>query len=206
VRDAPREELSTQCIDTRTRALEQEPTIMNALARTWSMWIVRGLASVVFGVLTILQPGASIAAIVFVYGLYALVDGALLLGFAFRHDGQKAPYVIRGLISIAAGLVAFLLPGPTALAFYVLIGAWAVTAGAAELAIAIAIRKDGFRVSGLVVAGLLSLACGVALLVLPVAGVVALISVIAAYAVINGVALVVAGMRIRSLTKQVAAA
>jgi uncharacterized membrane protein HdeD (DUF308 family) len=206
VRDAPREELSTQFIDAPTRALEQEPTIMNALARTWSIWIVRGFASVIFGVLTILQPGASIAAIVLVYGLYALVDGALLLGFAFRHEGQKAPYVIRGLISIAAGLVAFLLPGPTALAFYVLIGAWAVTAGAAELAIAIAIRKDGFRVSGLVVAGLLSLACGVALLVLPVAGVVALISVIAAYAIINGVALVVAGVRIRRLTKPMAAA
>jgi len=179
---------------------------MNAVAKTWGMWIVRGLASLLFGVLTIARPGASIAAIVFVYGLYALVDGALLLGFAFRHEGQKAPYVIRGLIGIAAGLVAFLLPGATALAFYVLIGAWAVTAGAAELAIAIAIRKDGFRVSGLVVAGLLSLACGVALLVLPVAGVVALISVIAAYAIINGVALVVAGVRIRSLTKPMAAA
>jgi uncharacterized membrane protein HdeD (DUF308 family) len=179
---------------------------MNALARTWSMWIVRGIASVIFGVLTILQPGASIAAIVFVYGFYALVDGALLLGFAFRHEGRKAPYVVRGLMSIAAGVVAFLLPGPTALAFYVLIGVWAIAAGAAELALAVAIRKDGFRVSGLVVAGLLSLACGVALLVLPMAGVLALIGVIAAYALMNGVALVVAGVRIHGLTRSVAAA
>jgi uncharacterized membrane protein HdeD (DUF308 family) len=179
---------------------------MNALARTWSMWIVRGIASVLFGVLTLLQPGASIAAIVFVYGLYAIADGALLLGFAFRYQGRKAPYVVRALLSLAAGLVAFLLPGPTALAFYVLIGAWAVTAGAAELAIAVAIHKDGFRVTSLVLAGILSLGCGVALLALPVAGIVALISLIAAYAIINGAALVVAGVRIHSLTRAVVAA
>jgi uncharacterized membrane protein HdeD (DUF308 family) len=178
---------------------------MNELARTWSMWIVRGIASVLFGVLTLVQPGASIAAIVFVYGLYAIADGALLLGFAFRYQGRRAPYIVRGLLSLAAGLVAFLLPGPTALAFYVLIGAWAVTAGAAELAIAGAIHKDGFRVAPLVVAGILSLGCGIALLALPMAGVVALISVIAAYAIMNGAALVVAGVRIHSLTRAVAA-
>jgi uncharacterized membrane protein HdeD (DUF308 family) len=177
--------------------------VMNALARTWTMWIVRGIASAIFGVLTILQPGASIAVIVFVYGFYALADGALLLGFAFRHEGRKAPYVVRGLISIAAGLVAFLLPGPTALALYVLVGAWALAAGVAELALAVTFRKDGFRVSGLVMAGLLSVACGVALLALPLAGVLALIGVIAAYAIINGVALVVAGIRIHGLTRPV---
>jgi uncharacterized membrane protein HdeD (DUF308 family) len=170
------------------------------------MWIGRGIASVIFGVLTIMQPGASIGALVFIYGVYALVDGALLLGFAFRHQGRKGPYIGRGLLSIAAGLAALLLPGPTALAFYLLIGAWAVIAGVAELAIAVALRKDGFRVVEIAVAGVLSLLCGVALLALPAAGVVALVSLIAAYAVINGAALIAGGIRIRGLARAPATA
>lgn len=173
---------------------------MNALSRTWSMWLVRGIASVLFGVLTIMRPGASIAAIVFIYGFYAVTDGALLLGFAFRHEGQRALYVVRGLLSVAAGLVAFVFPALTALSLYILIGAWALTAGAAELGIAIAARKQGASVGGLVTAGILSIACGVALLALPLAGALALVGLIATYAIINGVVLIVASVRIHQLT------
>jgi uncharacterized membrane protein HdeD (DUF308 family) len=166
------------------------------------MWIVRGIASLLFGVLTIARPGASIAAIVFVYGVYALADGALILGFAFRHEGRKTPYIVRGLLSIAAGLVAFVFPGLTAVSFYVLIGAWAITVGAAELTIATAIRKDfGASLGGLFLAGALSLACGVALLALPMAGVIALVGLIATYAMINGVALIGVGVRIHGFTR-----
>jgi len=180
------------------------PRPMDALYRTWSLWIVRGVASLLFGVLTILKPGASIAAIVFVYGVYALTDGAMLVGFAFRHEGRKAPYVVRGLLSIAAGLLAFVLPGLTALSFYILIGAWAVTAGAAELVMAITIRKQfDTSVSGLVVAGILSLLCGVLLLCLPTAGVIALLGLIATYAILNGIILVVVGVRIHGLSRAV---
>jgi uncharacterized membrane protein HdeD (DUF308 family) len=83
---------------------------------------------------------------------------------------------------------------------------WALTAGAAELAIAVAVRKDGFNVGGLVLAGILSLLCGGALLALPIAGVLALVGLIAAYAVINGIALIVAGVRIHGLASAVPAA
>lgn len=172
---------------------------MNALGRTWGMWLVRGIASVLFGVLMIMRPGVSIAALVFIYGVYAVADGALLLGFAFRSEGRKAPYVVRGLLSIAAGVIAFVFPGLTALSFYILIGAWALTVGAVELGIAIAARREGASVGGLVVAGVLSIACGAALLALPMAGVVALVGLIAAYAIVNGVVLIVASVRIHQL-------
>lgn len=174
-------------------------------SKTWGMWIVRGIASVLFGVLTLLRPGASIGALVFLYGFYALSDGALLLGFAFRQEGRRALYVIRGLFSVGAGVIAFLFPGLSAIALYILIGAWAVTSGLAEIAIAIAIRKDATGVGGLVVAGVLSLLCGVALLALPLAGVVALVGLIAAYAIFNGMALIAAGIRIHGVARSLQA-
>ena len=179
---------------------------MNALARTWSMWLVRGIASVLFGVITLVNPRASIAAIIFLFGIYALADGALLLGFGLRYEGPKAPYIVRGLLSLAAGVLTFVYPAVTAVSLYVLIGAWAVTAGIAEIVLAIAVRKEATNVAGLAVSGVLSLACGVALLALPMAGVVALLSLVAGFAIFNGVALIMASVRIHSFSRALSAA
>jgi uncharacterized membrane protein HdeD (DUF308 family) len=179
---------------------------MDGLARGWTVWIVRGVASVIFGLLTVWRPGASIAALVLVFGVYSLTDGALLLGFAFRYEGRKAPYVVRGLLSVAAGAVTLIYPGLTALSLYILIGAWAITTGAAELAVAFAIRKEASSVSGLVFAGFVSIAFGAALLALPVAGVIALTGMIAAFAIVNGISLISAGIRIHNFVRPLSAA
>jgi uncharacterized membrane protein HdeD (DUF308 family) len=170
------------------------------------MWIVRGIASVVFGVLTLLRPGASIAALVLLYGAYALVDGALLLGFAVRYQGARAHYIFSALLSIAAGALTFMYPGLTAVSLYLLIGAWAITSGVAELALAVAMRHTEIRVGGLVFAGLLSIACGLALLALPVAGVVALLGLVTVYAIANGIFLVGAGVRMHHFVRALPAA
>ena len=177
---------------------------MTTLARSWSTWVIRGIVAILFGVLTIFRPGTSIALIVLLYGIFALCDGAMLLSFAFRTDGRRAPYVWRGLVSVAAGLLALFLPRLTALSLYFLIGAWAVVAGVTELIVASQVRKDGLNVGGLVFAGILAIACGIALLALPTIGVVALIGLIAGFAIIEGVALISAGVRIHSLTHALA--
>ena len=174
---------------------------MNVLAKAGTIWVIRGIASVVFGVLTLLRPGASIAALVLLYGAYALVDGAFLLGFAFRKYAPKAHYIVSGLLSIVAGVLAFVFPGWTAVSLYLLIGAWAVGTGLVELAIALAIRKGPVNVGGLALAGVLSIACGVALIALPVAGVMALMSFVAAYAIANGVSLIANGIRFHSFAR-----
>jgi uncharacterized membrane protein HdeD (DUF308 family) len=175
---------------------------MNFLAKTGTIWVVRGVASVIFGVLTLLRPGASIAALVLLYGAYAFVDGAFLLGYAFRQEGPKAHYVLSGLLSVAAGAITFFFPGLTAVSLYVVIGAWAITSGVTELAIAVALRGSRLHVGGIVLAGLLSIASGVALLVLPLAGVVALVGLIAAYAIANGIFLIGGGIWLHNLVRE----
>ena len=44
-----------------------------------------------------------------------------------------------GTVSVAAGVVAFVWPGITALAFVYLIAAWAIISGGAEIAFALAL-------------------------------------------------------------------
>jgi uncharacterized membrane protein HdeD (DUF308 family) len=176
---------------------------MNAVHRTWKMWILRGIASLLFGVLTIARPGASVAALVLVYGVYALAEATVLLGLGLRYRGMRGPFLVRGVISGAAGVVALLYPGPTALALYILVGVWALMAGASELAIAVALKRQGARVGALVGAGVLSLACGVGLLTLPAAGMVALVGFIAAYAIFHGIALVAMGIGAHHIAREV---
>jgi len=171
---------------------------MNALARTWSIWIARGIASVVFGIVTLVRPGASLAALVLVFGVYALADGVILIGVGFRSAERRGALVLRGLLGVAAGLVTLFHPSVTATTLYVLIGVWAITCGGVEIAIAAALRGAS-KVGGLVLAGVLSLACGVALLALPAAGMLALLGLLGAYAIVNGIVFIAVGLRIHKL-------
>jgi uncharacterized membrane protein HdeD (DUF308 family) len=83
-----------------------------------------------------------------------------------------------------------------------LIGAWAIATGVTELAIAVALRGRHLHVGGIVLAGLLSIASGVALLVLPLAGVVALVGLVAAYAIANGIFLIGGGIWVHNLARE----
>ena len=50
--------------------------------------------------------------------------------------------LLEGVVSVAAGFIAFLYPGITILVFVTLIGVWAIITGAFEIAAAIRLRKQ----------------------------------------------------------------
>jgi len=58
------------------------------IANEWMM-ILGGIASVVFGLLVWLFPGAGALSLVWVIGLYAILAGVLFLGLAFRLRGMN---------------------------------------------------------------------------------------------------------------------
>jgi uncharacterized membrane protein HdeD (DUF308 family) len=101
-------------------------------------------------------------------------------------------------VSVLAGLVAFFWTGLTALALVMLIGAWSIIIGAAEIAAAVRLRRqiEGEWLLGL--SGVLSVLFGILLLIAPGAGMVALAIWIGAYAIALGVLLVALALRLRS--------
>jgi uncharacterized membrane protein HdeD (DUF308 family) len=48
------------------------------------MLVLAGIASVAFGIIVAVQPGAGALAVVWMIGFYAVVYGALMIGFGFR--------------------------------------------------------------------------------------------------------------------------
>ena len=96
------------------------------LALNWSALAIRGVVAIVFAIVAFLLPGLTLGALVLLFAVYAIVDGASHLVTAFRHRGVRGPdwfMVVGGIAGIAAGIVAVVLPGITALFLVTLIGA-----------------------------------------------------------------------------------
>jgi len=175
--------------------------ILGYLGRNWGWIVLRGVAAVLFGVLTIAWPGITLAALVIVWGAYALADGVLALIAAWQVRDEGRPFwslVVVGLLGIAAGVVTFLWPGITALALLMVIAAWALVAGIFQIVAAIRLRKaiEGEWLLGL--SGVASAVFGVLMFISPGAGALAVLSLIAAFALLFGVLQIVLGFRLRS--------
>ena len=175
---------------------------INALLGNWWMLLVRGLAGVLFAALAIVWPGITLTALVFLFGAYAVVDGVFALwlgGVAAQANRRWWPFLLEGIAGIGAGVLSFVAPGAVALALVLLIAAWAIVTGIAEILAAIELRKviDGEWVLGL--AGILSVVFGILVAAQPGAGALALIWVIAGYALLFGIMLIVLAFRVRGL-------
>lgn len=177
-------------------------TLLDQAGRNWGWIALRGLAAVIFGVLAFIWPGKTIVVLTLFFGAYALVDGVLALVAAFRmRDAGKPmwPLLLIGILGVAAGIVTFFWPGMTALALLMLIAAWAIVMGVFPIVAAIRLRKEiaGEWLLGL--SGFLSLIFGVLMIANPGAGALAVVWVIAAYAILFGMLLIVLGFKLKGI-------
>ncbi len=175
---------------------------LSMLASRWWTLSLRGLAAVVFGILTLFSPGAGLFALVVLFGCYAIVNGILDLAGAVRRKGEEqswGAFVVEGLLSIVAGALALLLPGITALVLLYVIAAWAVVTGISQIAAAVRLRKHVKGEWLLALTGVLSVAFGVLLLLFPGAGALALAVWIGAWAIVVGALLFGLSLRLRTI-------
>jgi uncharacterized membrane protein HdeD (DUF308 family) len=174
--------------------------INNLLARNWWLIVLRGIAALIFGLLTIFYPGVSLTVLVLFFGAYALIGGLFMIAAAIsnrRGEPHWPSLLLSGIISVAIGVVTFFMPVLTGLALLYLIGVWAILTGIAEVATAIRLRKVMTGEWMLILAGVLSVTFGVILFVFPRAGALALALWIGVYAVVFGVLLIALGIRLR---------
>jgi uncharacterized membrane protein HdeD (DUF308 family) len=175
------------------------------LARNWWALVLRGLFAVLLGITAFAWPGITLGALVLLYGAFALADGVFAIASAVVGRTQGTPWwalLVEGLVGIAVGVITFLWPGITALALLYLIAAWAVVTGCLEIVAAIRLRKEIRGEWLLALSGILSVVFGVALVVNPGAGALAVLWLIGAYAIFSGSLLIALGFRLRSWSRQ----
>lgn len=173
------------------------------LARNWWALALRGLFAVLFGVLALALPGITLGALILLFGAYAIADGVLAIASAIRaarrHERWGA-LILEGLVSIAAGLIAFFVPLAAALAFAFLFAGWALLTGGLEIAAAIRLRREIRHEWLLALTGILSILLGIYVAVFPGLGLIGLVWTIGAYAIAFGVLMIVLAFRLRRLT------
>ncbi|KOU05344.1 membrane protein [Streptomyces sp. NRRL F-5755] len=142
-----------------------------------------------FGVLALLWPQLTALALALAFGAYALVDGVIFLGAAWRNRGERwsaLACAAAGALSVVAAMVTSLWPGLTALALVVTAGAWAVVTGCLELWAALRMRREVRHAWLWLASAVVSVVAGVLLWLRPDAGAEALSLVLGVYALVAG--------------------
>jgi uncharacterized membrane protein HdeD (DUF308 family) len=162
---------------------------------SWGLLALRGALAILFGVLALVQPLTALAALVILFGVWAFVDGVSALALFF--GGWRAwQLVLVGLIGIGVALITFFRPGITAVGLYAAAATWAIVRGLLEIALAVKLRR---RVEGegwMIFGGIASIVFGVLMIILPLAGMLALAWLIGFYALVFGAAMIGLSMRL----------
>ena len=177
--------------------------MIGAFVGDWRWLAVRGVAAVLFGLLTLVWPNVTLWVLVVLWGAFVLVDGlaglvAVLLGDVERHRGWWA---LAALVGIGVGVVTLVWPAITALALLYMIAIWAFLVGCVQIVTAVRLRHEIEHEWALGIAGVLSVALAVLLVITPGAGALVITWAIGWYAVILGVLLLVLAWEVRRETQ-----
>jgi uncharacterized membrane protein HdeD (DUF308 family) len=187
-----------------TRESKKEEEMLIVFTSSWWALVLRGIAAILFGVLAFMWPGITLTALVFLFGAYALVDGAFSIVAGIKSYSEHKRWwllLIGGCLSVAAGVFAFIVPAMTALILLILIASWAIVTGIFQIAAAIQLRKHITGEWLLALSGVVSVLFGAMLLYNPVGGALAVVWLIGAYSVFFGLLLLIFGIKLRGLVR-----
>jgi uncharacterized membrane protein HdeD (DUF308 family) len=177
--------------------------MIDAIPRNWWALVVRGIIAILFGLLAVVWPGLTVTALIILFGAYAVVDGIFTIVAAAMGGGMGNRWglLLEGIVSVIAGIIAFVWPGLTALALLYVIAFWAIVTGILEIVAAVRLRREITNELALGIAGVLSILFGLIAIVFPRAGALSIIWIIAVYAILFGILLIALGLRVRSWTQ-----
>jgi uncharacterized membrane protein HdeD (DUF308 family) len=175
------------------------------LSTFWWLLLLRGIAAILFGVLAIVWPAATVTALVIWFAVFALIDGAAALYHGIANRSELEYWwllILEGIFGIVFGILVLARPGISTVVLSVVLvlwfAAWAIVTGAMRIAMAIRLRHEIEGEFWLGLSGLLSILFGIILMTRPEAGVVFLLYVLAAWAIITGIVMVVFAFRLKS--------
>jgi len=177
--------------------------MLELLTGRWWWMLVRGIVAILFGLAAFFLPGVTLLALIYMFGVFAIVDGVTLLVFG-RRAGMKWYWsALAGLVSIAAGVVAIAWPGISAVALVWVIAFWAILNGFFQVLTAIEIRKEVEGEWVLFLAGVLAILFGVILLFRPGAGALAVLWLIGTFAILLGILMIILSFKLKGLQGKV---
>jgi len=177
--------------------------VVHTLTRNWWIFAIRGIAAIIFGILAFLVPAITLGALILLFGAYAIVDGVSLIYGVARHGTAYMRHhwtlLLIGVLSLGAGVIAFVLPGLTALSLLYVVAAWSVVIGIVQIAAAINLRREIAGELWMALGGILAIVFGVYLVVFPGDGLLTLVWLVGAWAIIFGLFSLLLSVRLRGI-------
>lgn len=183
--------------------------MLDLFARNWWVLVLRGVLAIALGVLAFTWPAATLGVFLIWFGAYMLVDGLFSIVHVVvgpRGDESWWLVLLEGIAGVFIGIMTLRAPGVAAAVLLIYVAAWALTKGVLEIVAAIRLRKVIEGEFWLVLGGLASIGFAFLLLAFPLLGALSLLWVIATYAILFGVVMVLLGFRLRARGHLLAAA
>jgi uncharacterized membrane protein HdeD (DUF308 family) len=174
--------------------------MLQSLSRYWWVLVVRGVISIIFAVFAFMNPKAAFTTLVLALGIFLLADGimALYLGAGMRnHDRDWWIVVLEGLLGVGLGVLTFINPEITAAGVLLFIALWCLVTGVFEISTAIRLREEIDNEWMLGIAGVISIALGLLMLINPTAGAMSITMWIGFYALMFGGLMILLGIRVK---------
>lgn len=170
--------------------------------RSWTLTLWGGILAILVGLILLFAPVTTLLAAAIVFGAFALIDGLIAIVTGFRtHPGESRwPHFVYGGIGVLVGLLVLAWPGLSVAFLAVLIGLWAIALGVMGLVVTAALPREARHWTQWVGAAA-AIVLGGYLLFTP-AALLVLVAVVGIYAIIRGILLIVAALRLRRVQHQ----
>ena len=180
--------------------------MQQVLSNYRTMFLFRGIAAVLFGIVALVWPNMTLSVLVFVFGLFAMISGiaTVVAALRYREFTGWGWILAEGMLGILVGVVALIWPGITALAFLYLLAFWAILTGILEVVAPLSFPMSGGRAALSVLAGLVSIVFGILIAAQPSSGLLAIVWLIGVYAILFGIMYIVMYFEARSLATSMA--
>ena len=165
--------------------------------------ILLGVLAIIVGIIALAWPGVTVLALVILFAIYAFIDAGLQIARAFSSGGAGPVFghLLLGLVDLAAGIIALVWPGPTALVLVLVVGIWAFVGGCFEIFAGFRSGETAGTRALLILGGLVSIAFGVVLFARPNVGAVTLALLFGLFSLIYGVSQITTGVELRRTGK-----
>jgi uncharacterized membrane protein HdeD (DUF308 family) len=167
------------------------------VARSWWLWMVFGVLSIVAGVIALINPDLSLLAVAILFGSWLIVSGFFdLLAGARAHEADTSRRVfsiVLAVLSLIAGIVCLLRPGVGILALVIVLGIYLVVSGAIELAAAVSDDAPWLSVA----LALVDIVLGILIVAIPDIGLITLALLFGVSLVVHGAVAIATGIRLR---------
>ncbi len=173
--------------------------------RTWWVFLLGGIASVIFGILAFVNPGIALLVLAMFFAASILVDGALNVVGSLQHrekDGWWLMLLI-GILGLVVGAYALLNPPVSMMAFIYLVAFQAILLGVFLAMLGYKVRAATSREWILYLTGALSILFGVLVVINPLAGSLSIVYLIACWALVIGVLKVFFAFKVKNLPEQI---